>query len=120
MKQPLIARYGSWKSPISLDMVAHGSVKLLRIVLDGTDTCWAEVRPAEQGRTVIVRRTLDGDWQDITPPGFSVGSMVNEHGTRSFTVASGEVLFPIIRTSGFTGTAGETSQSPLLRRGSSD
>ena len=68
MKQPLIARYGSWKSPLSLDMVAHGSVKLLRIVLDGTDTYWAEVRPAEQGRTVIVRRTRDGDWQDITPP----------------------------------------------------
>ena len=93
MKQPLVAPYGSWKSPVSLDMVAHGMVRLLRIVLDGPDTYWAEVRPAEEGRTVIVKRTPDGEVGDVTPPGFSSVSMVNEYGTRSFTVAAGVVYF---------------------------
>ena len=93
MNAPVVAPYGSWKSPISLDMVAHGSVNLLRIALDGDDTYWAEVRPAEQGRTVVVRCTREGKREDITPPGFSVGSMVNEYGARSFTVANGVVFF---------------------------
>ena len=90
---PQIAPYGSWKSPITLDMVAHGTVNLLRIALDGPDTYWAEVRPAEDGRTVIVRRQPDGAPEDVTPPGFSAVSMVNEYGTRSFTVAHGVVYF---------------------------
>ena len=74
-------------------MVAHGTVNLLRIALDGPDTYWAEVRPDEDGRTVIVKRHADGSVEDVTPPGFSVGSMVNEYGTRSFTVADGVVYF---------------------------
>ena len=93
MNVPLVAPCGTWKSPVSLEMVAHGTVNLMRIALDGPDTYWAEVRPAEDGRTVIVKRTPDGGLQDVTPPGFSSVSMVNEYGTRSFTVADGVVYF---------------------------
>ena len=93
MKEPLVALYGTWKSPISLEMVAHGTVNLLRIALDGPDTYWTEVRPAEEGRTVIVKRTPHGKVEAITPLGFSSVSMVNEYGTRSFTVADGVVYF---------------------------
>ena len=93
MNQPLVAPYGTWKSPVSLEMVAHGTVNLLRIVLDGPDTYWAEVRPADDGRTVIVKRSPDDEVRDILPPGFSSVSMVNEYGTRSFTVSDGVVYF---------------------------
>ncbi|MDE2939482.1 MAG: prolyl oligopeptidase family serine peptidase [Chloroflexota bacterium] len=93
MNKPLVAPYGSWKSPVSLEMAAHGTINLLGISLDGPDTYWAEVRPTEEGRSIIVRRGPDGAIQDITPPGFSVGSMVNEYGARSFTVADGVVYF---------------------------
>ncbi len=93
MSRPTVAPYGSWKSPITLDMVAHGTVNLMRIALDGRDTYWAEVRPAEGGRTVIVKRDGHGKMQDVTPPGFSSVSMVNEYGARSFTVANGVVYF---------------------------
>ena len=93
MNQPLVAPYGTWKSPVSLEMVAHGTAIPLRIALDGPDTYWAEVRPAEDGRTVIVKRTPDGELVDITPPGFSSVSRVNEYGTRSYTVADGVVYF---------------------------
>ena len=93
MKQPVIAPFGTWKSPVSLEMVAHGTISVLRIALDGPDTYWAEVRPADDGRTVIVKGTPDGELQDITPPDFSSVSMVNEYGARSFTVADGVVYF---------------------------
>ncbi len=93
MKEPLVAPFGTWKSPITLEMVSHGTINLLRITLDGPDTYWAEVRPAEDGRTVIVKHTPGAGVQDITPPGYSVGSMVNEYGTRSYTVADGVVYF---------------------------
>ena len=93
MKQPVVAPYGTWKSPVSLEMVAHGTIILLRIALDGPDTYWAEVRPADDGRTVIVKRTPGGEVRDITPPDFDSVSMVNEYGARSFTVADGVVYF---------------------------
>ncbi len=93
MAIPQVAPFGSWKSPVTLDMVAHGTINLLRISLDGPDTYWAEVRPAEGGRAVIVKHGQDGELQDITPPAFSVGSKVNEYGTRGFTVADGMVYF---------------------------
>ena len=93
MNTPQVAPFGSWRSPVTLEMVSHGNVNLLRIALDGPDTYWAEVRPAEHGRTVIVKRGPDGSLEDVTPPGFNVGSMVNEYGTRSYTVADGVVFF---------------------------
>ncbi len=93
MTLPTITPFGSWRSPVSLDMVAHGAISLLRISLDGPDTYWAEVRPAEDGRTAIVKRSWDGELEDMTPWGYSVGSMVNEYGTRGFTVAGGNVFF---------------------------
>ena len=93
MNLPTIAPFGSWKSPVSLDMVAHGAIGLLRISLDGPDTYWAEVRPAENGRTAIVKSSRNGGPVDMTPPGFSVGSMVNEYGARGFTVAGGTIFF---------------------------
>ena len=93
MSQPLVAPYGTWKSPLSLEMVAHGAVKLLRVALDGPDTYWAEVRPAEDGRTVIVKRTPDGELVDITPPGFSSVSMVNEYGARSLHRSQWDCVF---------------------------
>ena len=93
MHQPTVAPYGSWESPVTLDMVAGGTVKLLRIALDGPDTYWSETRPDEDGRTVVMHRAPNGDERDVTPVGFSVGTMVNEYGARSFAVATGVVYF---------------------------
>ena len=54
MSQPQTAPYGSWKSPITTDLIVAETTGLGQIVLDGDDTYWAESRPSEGGRVVIV------------------------------------------------------------------
>ena len=87
------APYGSWKSPISTDMIVAETISLGRIFLDGGDTYWAELRPSQKGRNIIVRRTPDGKTSDVTTGQFSVGTAVHEYGARGFTVADGVVYF---------------------------
>ena len=93
MNQILVTPYGAWKSPVTLEMVGHGTIGLLRIALDGPDTYWAEIRHDEDGRTIITKRTPDGEVQDVTPPGYSSVSKMNEYGTRSFVVADEVIYF---------------------------
>ncbi len=68
MTEPQVAPYGSWKSPITTDLMLFETIGIGQIVLDGQDTYWIEIRIAEGGRSVIVRRTLDGQTTDMTPP----------------------------------------------------
>ena len=64
--------YGSWKSSITSDLIVAESIGLGSVVLDGPqnseDIYWLEMRPAEKGRSVIVKRAPDGTTQDVTPP----------------------------------------------------
>ena len=47
------APYGSWKSPVTADMIVSESVGLSQVTLDGDDVYWIESRPAEGGRDSI-------------------------------------------------------------------
>jgi len=89
----IVAPYGSWKSPISADLIVSETIGLGMIVLDGADTYWIEVRPSEGGRSVIVRRTADGVATDITPQDFNARTRVHEYGGGDFTVHNGTVYF---------------------------
>ena len=64
---PTIAPYGSWKSPITPDLIVQDSVGLGPVQLDGDDIYWVEMRPDEGARNVIVRRAPDGSIQDVNP-----------------------------------------------------
>jgi dipeptidyl aminopeptidase/acylaminoacyl peptidase len=88
-----ISPYGSWKSPITSDLIVSGTVGLGQIAIDGDDIYWVEGRPSEAGRSVIVRRTPDGKISDVTPPPFNVRTRVHEYGGASFAVASGVIYF---------------------------
>lgn len=59
MIQPEVASYGSWKSPVTTDLITARTIGLGQIVLDGEDIYWSELRPSEQGRTVVVRRNVN-------------------------------------------------------------
>jgi dipeptidyl aminopeptidase/acylaminoacyl peptidase len=87
------APYGSWKSPITSDLVVAGSLRLGEIRLDGENLYWSEGRPTEGGRIVIVKRSADGAIADVTPPEFNVRTRVHEYGGGSFIVAEGVIYF---------------------------
>jgi hypothetical protein len=46
------AGYGSWRSPITADLVVTGSLRLGQMVWDQGDLYWTEGRPQEKGRNV--------------------------------------------------------------------
>ena len=93
MAPPQTAPYGSWKSPITSDLIVAATVSLEQVVLDGEDVYWVEGRPTEGGRNVIVRRTPDGKLSDVTPAPFNARTRVHEYGGGSFTVGDGIVYF---------------------------
>ena len=88
-----IVPYGSWKSPITSDLIASSTIAFDFLVLDGEDVFWSEMRPAEGGRYVVVRRTPDGMVRDVTPAPFNARTRVHEYGGAAFAVAGGTVYF---------------------------
>ena len=71
MSEKQIAPYGSWRSPITSDLIVSGTIGLVEIALRGDDVYWIESRPSEAGRSVLVRRTPDGQMHDLTPPPYN-------------------------------------------------
>ena len=90
---PTIAPYGSWKSPITAEIVAGGEVGLEQIRIDGNDIYWIERRAQEGGRKVIVRRSSDGRLTDVTPAGFNARTRVHEYGGGDYAVSHGTIVF---------------------------
>jgi len=87
------ASFGSWKSPITSDLIVSESIKFEQAFLDGSDIYWIERRPIENGRYVIVRRTPDGNRIDMLPPPYNARTSVHEYGGGSFTVCNGSIYF---------------------------
>ena len=92
MASQAVAPYGSWKSPITSDLIVAETISLGQIALDGQVVYWLEGRPSEHGRYVIVKWE-DGQKSDVTPPGFNARTRVHEYGGGAFTVHSGTVYF---------------------------
>jgi dipeptidyl aminopeptidase/acylaminoacyl peptidase len=90
---PTTAPYGSWKSPITTDLIVSGSIGLGEVALDGEDIYWVEMRPGESGRMVVVKRTPDGGIADVTPDPFSARTRVHEYGGDAYLVHEGTVYF---------------------------
>ena len=93
MTGPKIAPYGSWKSPITSDLIVADTVMFEQTGLDGDDAYWIEIRPTEGGRYVIMRRAPDGQTTDVTPAPFNARTQVHEYGGGAFLVADGTVYF---------------------------
>lgn len=90
---PQIAPYGSWKSPITADLIVANSINLAAVCWDGQDIYWLEGRPSEGGRYVLVKRSPEGVVSDLTPAPFNVRSRVHEYGGGAFVVHQGTVYF---------------------------
>lgn len=85
--------YGSWKSPITSDLIVSGSIGLSQPLLDGSDTYWIEMRPTEGGRSVIVKRDALGVLSDVNPPLLNARTRVHEYGGGDYAVRDGAVYF---------------------------
>ena len=93
MTQPHVAPFGSWKSPISADLISTEGRRIIETVADGEDIYWIEMRPAESGRYVIVRRTPDGQTTDVTSAPFNARTRVHEYGGAAFVVSDRVIYF---------------------------
>ncbi len=91
------APYGSWKSPISTDLITGKSISLLEVCVDGEDIYWLESHPMEGGRYTIMRRASDGKVSECTPPDYYARTTVHEYGGGAFTVADGMIYFSNFR-----------------------
>lgn len=88
------APYGTWKSPITSDLIAAGgAVRLSGCKLLGSKIFWLEGRPAEGGRNVLVCRDENGAIADITPANFNVRTRAHEYGGGAFAIAADAVYF---------------------------
>ena len=115
---PQTAPYGTWKSPITADLIVAGSVGLGQVSLDRSilitdtpqdgasptaskissfseDLYWLESRPSEKGRNVLVRARSDhnGELVDVTPAPFNVRTRAHEYGGGAYLVHSGAIYF---------------------------
>ncbi len=94
MAERKVAPFGSWASPITVDLLLNGAVSLSRGMSrwDGDDLYWTELRPTEAGRQVIVRHS-GGLNADVTPAGFNARTRVHEYGGGEFAVSGRTVWF---------------------------
>ncbi|XP_021722624.1 uncharacterized protein LOC110690106 [Chenopodium quinoa] len=88
--------YGSWKSPITADVIAGGEKRLGGVAVDGHGRLiLLESRPTEGGRGVLIREADSDEMAsvDITPKEFSVRSRAQEYGGGAFAVSGNKVVF---------------------------
>ncbi|HEX5630414.1 MAG TPA: prolyl oligopeptidase family serine peptidase [Acidimicrobiia bacterium] len=85
--------FGSWPSPISAESTTRAAVRFLdAIQVDGEDVYWVEGRPAERGRSAIVRRGAAGTIDDVGPEDFDARTRVHEYGGGAYAVQHGTVF----------------------------
>ena len=65
MTPAIAAPYGSWKSPITADVIVANTVSLIGTAIEGNETYWLEMRPAEEGRSVLMHRRASGEVREV-------------------------------------------------------
>jgi dipeptidyl aminopeptidase/acylaminoacyl peptidase len=90
---PTVAPYGSWFSPLDAASVASSGRRLAAptIAADGA-IWWAEGRPEEGGRVVLMRRAPGGEPETVTPAGVNVRTRVHEYGGGAWHLAAPDLV----------------------------
>jgi dipeptidyl aminopeptidase/acylaminoacyl peptidase len=89
---PIPRPYGSWKSPITADVIVGDTVRLGQPAITGNAIYWTEGRPQEQGRNALVRYAA-GTVTDLISSPMNVRSQVHEYGGGAYTVGTSGVFF---------------------------
>ncbi|KAK3595972.1 hypothetical protein CHS0354_032487 [Potamilus streckersoni] len=94
-----VSSYGTWKSPISSQLVSESSVNFQEVRTDlnsaNADTVyWTELRYDEGGRYVVCsQKSGEPKFQSLTPAGFNARTRVHEYGGGATMVYDGAVYF---------------------------
>ncbi len=89
-----IAEHGFWRSPFTSELVARESLRLLEPRISDGSVYWLEGRPAESGRTALVRwDSSDGSVRDELDAPWSVGTRVHEYGGGAYAAVGGTICF---------------------------
>jgi dipeptidyl aminopeptidase/acylaminoacyl peptidase len=88
-----VAPYGTWRSPISAEMVSVGGVTLSQPRLENGSVYWQESRPSEGGRSVLMHAAPFSEAVEITPPGFNIRTTVHEYGGGAYLIHRGTAFF---------------------------
>lgn len=87
-----MAPFGSWRSPITADVVSGADRRLGGIALAGDGRLlWIEGRPEEKGRMVIVKE--EDNPVDVIPQEFAARTLAQEYGGGAFAVDKSVVVF---------------------------
>jgi dipeptidyl aminopeptidase/acylaminoacyl peptidase len=88
-----VAPYGSWSSPLDAASVASSGRRLAAptIAADGA-IWWAEGRPDEGGRVVLMRQAPDGESETVTPDGMYVRTRVHEYGGGAWRLVAPDLI----------------------------
>ncbi len=87
-----VAPFGTWKSPITSELIVAKTIGLGGPVIDGDDFYWGESRPSEAGRNVIVR-LRDGQVSDLNPAPTNARTRVHEYGGGAVLISNGQVFY---------------------------
>ena len=88
-----VAPYGTWRSPISAELVSVDGVALSQPWLADGSLFWLERRPTEGGRSVLIHAPPFSEPVDVSPPGFNVRTTVHEYGGGAYLVDQGTAFF---------------------------
>jgi len=87
------AAFGSWKSPITAQLVVGESLRLGQPRIGSEGIYWTEGRPQEKGRHAVVRFRADGEVEELTAAPFDAASRAHEYGGGALAVTAVGVFF---------------------------
>ena len=95
MNIPQVAAFGSWKSPITSDLIVSKNIGIGSIAIDqrSENIYWLEKRPQEKGRNSLVAYLGEGRIENITPAPLSVRTKVHEYGGGAYAIAEDTIYF---------------------------
>src|SRR5215471_6935322 len=87
------APYGSWKSPITTDLLTSSGISLGQIDVSSEGIYWLEGRPLESGRVVVVHAKTGVAPQDVLPAPFNARTRVHEYGGGAYFAYGSTIFF---------------------------
>jgi dipeptidyl aminopeptidase/acylaminoacyl peptidase len=120
---PSIVPYGSWPTPVTSKVVVAEAVGLPELRVDGDDVIWSETRPAEGGRTTLVRHDAAGATTELLERDQNARTAVHEYGGAAWWARDRVVWFAswqdqrLYRRDPETGAAEPLTPEPASPRG---